>query len=365
MTQWNAQFTQLIRKSHPALWGNWTLSGEVSPGAIGILDPSNGTFKRIAVGIPDLSIESFITKSVSASWDIMSNNVLRTDMSLELDAEVTDPDSGVTGSAGMEIVWTFGSEGSMLSRFVVESESMLNDLDVVAATHMEWLVSRASQSGMGSGTGSGTDTDVGIAQGFGIITSVLYASSGLNVGSMASDNTFSIKGSASAVKKMVGEVKGKGSYSSASSSKSVAKQLWPAESGSLAEFSAPVAYTFASFDGKLLLPRWITHISAYRLIISNNNGGTYIVHATLRYDTPRGKIAVSSSVSGGLSTSFDDIPLDATNLDLELAFVAGPGSNHRLQWRNPRGQWIGGVRNVGLSGVWPSQTYAVDVEAGI
>ena len=55
MVNWNAQFTQLIRKSNNVLWGNWTLSSEVAPGAVGILDPSSGSFKLVAASLPDLS----------------------------------------------------------------------------------------------------------------------------------------------------------------------------------------------------------------------------------------------------------------------------------------------------------------------
>ena len=358
MINWNAQFTQLIRRSNPTLWGNWTLSSEVSPGAVGILDPLTGAFKLIADAIPGVSPGNFIRNSVSSDWDTMSSEVSRTESEVDLGAEVTDPETGVTAKAGMEIAWKFGREGSMVSKCALDSELVLNNPDAVVADHLDWLVQRAVQSGMGS--------DKGIAQGFGIITSVLYARSGLNVGSMANDNTFSLKGSASAVQKMVGEVKGKGSFTSASSSKSVDKHLWPSEAGVVAKNSAPLAYTFASFDGRLLLPRWITHISAYQLVISNAHGGTYIVDATLQYDTPRGRKTANGTASGGLSVTFGDIPLDASNLELELGFRGVMTTEkHHLQWKSPRGQWISGVRHVDLYGVWPGDTRAVDAEAGL
>ena len=357
MINWNGQFTQLIRKSSPDRWGNWTLSSEVAPGAVGILDPLTGTFKLIADAIPGVSQGNFIRNPVSSDWDTMSSEVSRTESEVDVGAEITDPETGITAKAALEIAWKFGREGSMVSKCALDSEMVLNNPDAVLADHLDWLVQRAVQSGMGS--------DKGIAQGFGIITSVLYARSGLNVGSMASDNTFSLKGSASAVQKMVGEVKGKGSFTSVSSSKSVDKHLWPSEAGVLAQKSAPLAYTFASFDGRLLLPRWITHIGAYQLVISNAHGGTYIVDATLQYDTPRGHKTDSGTASGGLTVTFGDIPLDASNLALELGFRGVMSTEkHQLQWKSPRGQWISGVRHVDLFGVWPGDTRAVDVEAG-
>ncbi|MCF4996604.1 hypothetical protein GIW70_13130 [Pseudomonas syringae] len=357
MINWNGQFTQLIRQSKPGAWGNWTLSSEVSPGAVGILDPLTGTFKLIADTVPGLSADNFIKTTVSSDWDTMSSEVSRTETEIDLGGEVTDPETGVSAKAGMDITWKFGREGSMVSKCALDLESVLNNPDTVLANHLDWLVQRATQSGMGS--------DSGIAQGFGIITSVLYARSGLNVGSMSSDNAFSLKGNASAVQKMVGEVKGKGSYSSASSSKSVDKHLWPSESGVLAAGSAPLAYTFASFDGRLVLPSWVRYINAFQLIISNANGGTYIVDATLAYDTPRGRKTAEGTASGGLTVSFSDIPLDASNVVLECGFRGVMSTEkHLLQWKSPRGQWIGGVRHVDLYGVWPGSTRAVDVEAG-
>lgn len=357
MINWNGQFTQLIRKSNPTLWGNWTLSPEVSPGAVGILDPQTGTFKLIADALPGVSATSFITTQVSSDWDKMSSEVSRTETTTDLGAEVTDPETGVTAKAGLEIAWKFGQEGSMVSKCALDSETVLNNLDTVLATQMDWLAQRATQSGMGS--------ENGIAQGFGVITSVLYARSGLNVGSLANDNTFSLKGNASAVQKMVGEVKGKGSYTSASSSKSVDKHLWPSESGVLPKNSAPLAYTFASFDKRLLLPLWVTHISAFQLIVSNAFGGTYIVDTTLTYDTPDGRKTVTGTVSGGLTQTFSDIPLNASNVVLKCGFQGVfTTEDHLLQWQSPRGQWVGGVRHVDLYGVWPGSTRAVDVEAG-
>ncbi|MDR7284921.1 hypothetical protein J2X84_003765 [Pseudomonas corrugata] len=357
MINWNGQFTQIIRKSNPTLWGNWTLSSEVSPGAVGILDPLTGTFKLIADSVPGVGAQNFITTAVSSDWDTMSSEVSRTETEVDLGAEATDPETGVTAKAGLEIAWKFGREGSMVSKCALDSESVLNNPDAVLANQLDWLVQRANQSGMGSNNG--------IAQGFGIITSVLYARSGLNVGSMANDNSFTLKGNASAVQKMVGDVKGKGSFTSASSSKSVDKHLWPSESGVLAKSTAPLAYTFASFDGRLLLPRWITHISAFQLVISNTNGGTYIVDASLGYDTPRGRKTAEGTASGGLTVTFSDIPLDASNVVLECGFRGVMSTEkHLLQWKSPRGQWVGGVRHVDLYGVWPGSTRAVDVEAG-
>lgn len=354
---WNAQFTQMIRKTNQAYWGNWSLSSEITPGAVGIVDPATGLFKLIASDMDGVS-GNLIQNTVSSDWNAMTSDVSRTDTQVDLQGEVTDPETGVTAKAGVQIQWKFGHEGSMVSKCALDKETVLNNPDAVLSQNIDWLVQRAGQSGMGS--------DGRIAQGFGVITSVLYARSGLNVGSMAADNTFSITGSASGVQKLVGEASGKGSYTSTKETKSVDKHLWPSEAGELAAASAPLAFTFASFDGRLLLPRWITHISAYQLVIRNTNGGTYIVDVKLQYDTPRGPQSYNTSVSGGLTATIADIPLDASNLKLALVFKGvSSDDTHNLQWASPRGQWVNGLRHIELYGVWPGGTRAVDVEAGL
>lgn len=358
MINWNAQFTQMIRKTNQAYWGNWSLSSEIAPGAVGIVDPATGLFKLIASTIPGVSEGNFLRNQVSSDWNAMTSDVLRTETEVDLKGEVTDPDTGLTAKAGLQVEWKFGHEGSMVSKCALDAESVLNNPDAVLGQNIDWLAQRASQSGMGS--------DGRIAQGFGVVTSVLYARSGLNVGSMAADNTFSLTGTASGVHKLLGEASGKGSFTSTSESKSVDKHLWPSEAGVLPSGSVPLAFTFASFDGRLLLPRWITHIGAYQLVIRNTHGGTYIVKAKLEYDTPRGRTTNEASVSGGLTATFGDIPLDANNLELELGFVGVFSTEtKRFHWNSPRGQWVNGVRQIDLYGVWPGETRAVDVEAGL
>lgn len=358
MINWNAQFTQMIRKTNQAYWGNWSLSSEITPGAVGIVDPATGLFKLISSTIPGVSEGNFLRNHVSSDWNAMTSDVSRTETDIDLKGEVTDPDTGITTKAGLQVQWKFGTEGSMVSKCALDAETVLNNPDAVLGKNIDWLVERAGQSGMGS--------DGRIAQGFGVVTSVLYARSGLNVGSMAADNTFSLTGTASGVQKLLGEATGKGSFISTSESKSVDKHLWPSEAGVLPTGSVPLAFTFASFDGRLLLPRWITHISAYQLVIRNTHGGTYKVDVKLQYDTPRGPKTSTTYVTGGLTATIADIPLDASNLQLELIFRGvRTDETHKLQWNSPRGQWVNGVRHIDLYGVWPGQTRAVDVEAGL
>ncbi|MDH5824303.1 hypothetical protein QFW77_15100 [Luteimonas sp. RD2P54] len=358
MNHWNTQFTQMIRKTRPSYWGNWALSGEIAPGAVGVVDPMTGEFTLVADRLEGLTDASLATSRVSSDWSMMTSNVSRTETKIDLDGSAVDPETGTRIEAGVNVEWKFSTQGEMVSQCALASQVMLRDADRTLDAGFDWLAARARESGMGDGSR--------IAQGFGVVTGVQYARSGLNVASLSADNTFSLAGSVSGVNAMLGKAEGKGSFVSARSSRSVDSHLWPSESGQVAGDPVPIAYTFASFDGRLLLPRWITHIGAYQLILRNNHGGTYIVSAELQYDTPRGAVRRTATISGGLTASISDIPLDATGIRLRLGFKGMFSTEEKtFHWANPRGQWISGVRHVDLFGVWPGETRAVDVEAGL
>lgn len=45
--KWNRTFSELIRRSRPAYWGNWALNSQIRPGAVGFVDPESGDFKSV------------------------------------------------------------------------------------------------------------------------------------------------------------------------------------------------------------------------------------------------------------------------------------------------------------------------------
>lgn len=358
MTQWNSQFTQMVRNSHPGYWGNWGLSPDIAPGAVGIVDPHNGSFRRIAAALPGLDDAQLRRQPLSIDWSMMTSDVRQTRAAAQLDGSVTDPETGLKITAGTKITWSFGRQGSMVSQCALEETVGLNDPTALLTRHLDWLLARAQEAGMQQGNG--------IAQGFGVITDVLYARSGVNVASQSADNSFSITGNAGAVEKMLGQARGRGSFVSTSAQRSVDLHLWPSEAGRLADTQAPLAFAFASFGGRLPMPNWITHLGAFTLILRNNHGGTYIVDAHLQFDTPRGAQQRRVTVSGGLTSTIGDIPLDASNLRLELGFRGIRSTDRRhFHWQRPLGQWLNGVRTIDLFGVWPGQTRAVDVEGRV
>src|SRR5215207_189991 len=203
MASWNAQYTQLIRKARRAHWGNWGLSGQIEPGAVGIVDPETGEFKLVETAIPGAQVK---TRQLPTRWELMSERVSRTQGNVSLDGGVVDPETQTTVKAGIKIEWGLEKSGSMVSEFSLGSEAYLDGFGDLLNSQYDWLSSKAASVGMSRNGG-------GISQGFGVVTSVLWANSGLNVAAQSDNTTFAITGSASAVNELVGQAEGKGSYS--------------------------------------------------------------------------------------------------------------------------------------------------------
>ncbi len=349
---WNRAFTDLIRNGRPAYWGNWTLSPKLAPGAVGIITPDTGDFTLVKEATPGVAISS---RTVANQWKLSSNNVHRTESQVSLDASATDPNTGTKIEAGLEVKWEFSSAGAIASEFSIESEKYINDLTSLSKPEtLKWLAEQAQSVSMGSGDN--------ISQGFGLITSAIYAHSGVNAGSQDNSSSFSLTGSAGAVHDMLGGANGKGSYLSVNQQKSVDQHLWPFKPGEIAPESIPIAYTVASFDGHLLIPNWITRLGAFEIYFNNKPGCTYITHIKLAYDSPQGRRNDEFSLSGGISKTVGNIPLSATNIHVEVKFQGVANHDqYTFNWATPLGQWLTGRREIEMTGVWPGSTHAREV----
>ncbi|GLC91223.1 hypothetical protein Tamer19_06310 [Cupriavidus sp. TA19] len=346
---WNRSFTDLIRNGRPAYWGNWTLAPNIKPGAVGFVSPDSGDFTLVREETPGLALS---TRGIPNQWKLSSSNVQRTESNVNLDGSGTDPDTGTKVTAGVEVKWDFASVGSVASEFSIASETFISDLTLLSKPDtLKWLSDQAQSVSMGS--------NGQMAQGFGVVTSAVYAHSGLNVGSQDNSSSFSIAGSASAVHDMLGGANGKGSFVSTSQNKSVDQHLWPYQAEQLASAPIPIAYTFASFDGTLLIPNWITRLGAFEIFFDNKPGCTYITHIQMSYDTPKGPQKDEFSLTGGISKTVGNIPLSATNIKVDVKFQGMINSDHYgFSWPNPLGQWLTGRRVIEMTGVWPGQTHA-------
>lgn len=352
MVNWNRYFTSLVRNSRPAYWGNWGLNMQIKPGAVGIVDTMSGDF-RLVTSLPGVQINDVPSTS---TWELSSEHVFRKELKVNLDTSFVDPESRTKSEAGLEVKWGLERAGAIASEFSLAHESNVEDFGTVIHQNMEWLEKKAESVEMGS--------DGNIAQGFGVVTGVLWANSGLNVGSQENNNTFSICGSVSGINKMLGRTKGRGSYASTNQDKSMDRHLWPEKSGTLAPNPVPIAYTFASFDGRLIMPNWIMQLGSFEIVLNNKLGCTYITNATLTYDTPDGEQKEDMRISGGLTKTIGNIPLNATNLKLAIKFIGILDSDrYNFHWDKPLGQWLTGQRHIDMSGVWPGKTHCIEREA--
>ncbi len=198
---WNRSFTDLIRNGRPAYWGNWTLAPNIKPGAVGFVSPDSGDFTLVREETPGLAMS---TRGIPNQWKLSSSNVQRTESNVNLDGSGTDPETGTKITAGVEVKWDFASVGSLASEFSIASETFISDLTLLTKPDtLKWLSDQAQSVSMGS--------NGQMAQGFGVVTSAVYAHSGLNVGSQDNSSSFSLAGSAGAVHDMLGGANGKGS----------------------------------------------------------------------------------------------------------------------------------------------------------
>jgi hypothetical protein len=355
-TNWNLGFTQMLRNTQPSYWGNWSLDAQIGAGAVGILNTSTGAFQYVST-LPNAAVAT--TTAPSNEWKVQSSDVTQTSASVNLNGSVTDPDSGTKVDAGLEMTWTFGSEGSLSSTFLLANQQYLSDPLSQLAANKDWLVAQSTNAGM--------NQNGQITQGFGVITQALMAVSGLNLGAQSNNSSFAITGSVGATNAMAGNAGGdaKGSYAQTKASASFEQHLWPADANIVATDLMPVAYQFASFVGSTPVLGWVTNLSGISILLDDSHGGTYIVDATASYLVDGKQQSTSAQVSGGRSTMMNAIPVNATSLTLDLRFKGMFSDEvHRFNWPSPIGQFTNGQIVIDLFGVWPGSTRAVERSTG-
>lgn len=352
MSNWNSNFTTLLRNDRPVLWGNWALNQYIKPGAVGIIDPSTGNFTLVNESIPGAEI---IESNMSSDWYIKSSNVTEKQSNVTLDGSATDPETGEKITTGLQVTWGFEDAGSLTSKFSTSKESSLKDFSTLINNQMSWLEKQAASVNM--------QTSAGISQGFCVVTDVIYAHSGLNVGANSHSSNFSIEGSVSGINAMLGDsASANGSYVSSSESDSMDEHIWPSTANTLPTNDIPIAFAVASFDGTFIIPNWTHLLSSFELILDNTHGGTYIAHGELTYDVNGTQHSRKNSASGGMKSTIGDIPIDALNLVYHVSFTSNK-TKKTFSWGSPVNQWLSGERHIDIKGVWPGTPSATDREA--
>ncbi|RAS29461.1 MULTISPECIES: hypothetical protein [unclassified Pseudomonas] len=355
----NRIYTDLLRSTYRTIWGNWGLNTSIKPGAVGIIDTDSGDFKLVADCLPGVEISK---NQQSRKWDFKSTGVTCRSINANVGGVIFDPSTGAEVKPDAALEWTFDKENSITSEFAIAGEHAISNLTVLDDQY-DWLLAQARKLNMATASG--------ISEGFGVVTSVIYASSGLNAAAKKSKASFTVSGSASGLNRLLGEGgisgKGKASYVFTSNSSEVETHTLPAKSGEVATEPLPVAYTFASFAGsRVLIPSWVGKIGVLNLLVDSKASSftTYTTKLTLSYQTPAGPVEDSRTVVGGSSASFGEIPLTATEMVLTAEFI-NIGSNTRksMRWNTPASEWLGGTRTVNLTGTWPGAPNMTEVES--
>jgi hypothetical protein len=354
MTDWNNRFTQLIRQSRPNLWGNWALASFVKPGAVGFVDSSTGAFKLVAESLPGVALQE---NPLPSTWKLSSEGVTRQQASAKGSGSVIDPNTGLTIKPEVELVWTFQDKHAIASEFAIAKEVAVKNLGVLSQQY-KWLLAEARKVGFAQGDQ--------IAQGFGVITEVIYAQSGLNLGSNDRNASYALGGTVEGLQAMLGD-KGpsagvKANYSYSRETRSLDKHVWPTAEGEVPTTPVAVAFAFSSFQGRTLLPAWRKRISGLSIHLDSkaSKATTYITKAKLSYTVNGVKRQEPvATISGGMSGSFDNIPINAANLSLELTFVGLiKDEKQTLSWAVPLAQWPQGEMHIDITGTWPGRPKA-------
>lgn len=349
-TLWNKAFTALARNTNLATWGNWALNSGIQAGAVGILDPTTGSFTPITQ-MPGADI---LSNQVGYSWSLESSSVHRTESSVDFKGGYKDPSSGVTVNAGLQVEWGFSEEGGISSQATIVGEDMVNDFTSLMQEQYDWLYKQAKAANY--------VTPSGILQGFGMITHVRRCNGGINLGSLTKESTFSLTGSVDGVKQMTGggSASGsiKGSYKDMKASASFERHNWPSGANEVPPTDVGITYQFATFSGKTIMPSWIMPIQDFTIHLDNAHGGTYIVDMTVTYNIPGSSDVQTKKVTapGGQYKTIDGIPLNAYNLEVKCSFRAG--DTFHFNWPNPAANWLTGQRTIDCSGVWPWKSVA-------
>ena len=119
----------------------------------------------------------------------------------------------------------------------------------------------------------------GIAQRFGVISSVVIAKSGLSLGSEMNDSEFKISGSAELLQTLIGKGKSKAGYYQSDIRGQIASFIWT-DNPETESQGVAIAYTFISLNGESVITNWICPISFFNIRLSNH--GSYFYKSNLK-----------------------------------------------------------------------------------
>ncbi|MBI3350529.1 MAG: hypothetical protein HY020_25445 [Burkholderiales bacterium] len=344
-TAWNVQLTRLLRNTDRFAWGNWTLDPTIRVGALGWFNPTDSQFQGAQTGI---AVPAVIAVS-GTDWHIEQGDVKQTTVGVKFDVPYKDPTTGTEVNVGLQSTWDFGTKGSLTSTGSAYGVEYVEDPAQVMLERYDEILKVAKKYNKATGDK--------IDQGFGMITKVWLTDGCVNIGSRQDNSEFSITGSVDGVAAMTGSDQSaslKGSYKTTSSTDNVEKRIFPSKANVVDREPVAYAYEFTSFAGRVIIPRWVGDTPYLNLWL--DNGGSYIVTATVTYDVGTERVTRTERVSGGLDAQITGIPLEATNFDITMEFTAG--ATQFLRVSNPLNTWELGRGHIKLTGWWPGRSGA-------
>ncbi|HEV6965185.1 MULTISPECIES: hypothetical protein [Roseateles] len=344
-TAWNVQLTRLLRNTDRYAWGNWTLDPTIRVGALGWFNPTDSQFQWAQ---KDIEVPSGIVAS-SSDWHLEQGDVKQSSVGVKFDVPYFDPTTGTTVTVGVQSSWDFGTKGSLTSSGSAFGVEYVEDPASVMLAKYDEILEVARKYNKAH--------DGKIDQGFGMITRVWLTDGCVNIGSREDNSEFSIVGSVDGVSAMTGSDQSaslKGSYKNTTSTNNVEKRIFPSKVNEVESKPVAYAYEFTSFAGRVIIPRWVGEIPYLNLWL--DNGGSYIVHATVTYNLGSERKEHKVRVSGGLDGQITGIPLEATNFDIRMDFTAGDTQFLRVD--HPLNTWELGRGHIKLTGWWPGRTGA-------
>jgi hypothetical protein len=344
-TQWNTLLTRLLRNTDRYAWGNWTLDPCIRIGAVGWFNFTDFQFQPALV-VLDVPIES---ENANTNWRVQHGDVTQSTVGVDFKMPYNDPTTGNEVRVGMQSEWSFGTEGSLISEgSTLRLDYVKNPTQYMKDEYEQFLdIAKNNNKAVGDR----------IDQGFGMITRVWLTTGCVNLGSRKNNSSFKITGSVNGIAAMTGSDESaslKGSYERTQTEDNMEKRIHPSKPNTTTSPPVAYAYEFTSFAGRAILPRWITNVPNLNLWL--DNGGSYIVDATVTYFVGDEKFTRTEIVSGGMDKQITGIPLDAVNMDIQLHFRHGASQFKSVQ--NPLMNWHLGRGHLKLTGWWPGRTGA-------
>lgn len=256
MIPWNREYTDALRMTDGSIWGNWRLSGDLDIGSYGILDPKTAEL-NVMGNISEFAEASDLatTDAQTADWTYKTSGTTEKKTDLGVEAEFTDPDTGLKVKGGVEFEWEFASSKDMVIHFKRATTRQLKSVRFLSKVDVrDELETIASSEGYGAHGG-------GILPGFVVVRGVVEAPAGFVAGSESSSQSFSIKGNVGATDAFMDGLAGdvKGGYSETNKSESVVSYIWPPKGDDYVDSKAkrvPLAFSVVSFDGKRQVMDW-------------------------------------------------------------------------------------------------------------